>query len=92
MYGKDKVIEFPVLNHFESNKYANELINKYNPNLIISIERAGLSNDGKYRNFRGVDFSDFNAKLDYLFEQIPNSIGVGDGGMKLVWDVIWNKF
>ena len=83
MYGKDKVIEFPVLNHFESNKYANELINKYNPNLIISIERAGLSNDGKYRNFRGVDFSDFNAKLDYLFEQIPNSIGVGDGGNEI---------
>lgn len=83
MYEKDKVLEFPILNHIESSAYANDLIRKYDPKLIISIERAGLSDDGKYRNFRGIDFSDYNAKIDYLFEQLPNSIGVGDGGNEI---------
>lgn len=83
MYEKDKVLEFPILNHIDSSAYSNDLIKKYDPKLIISIERAGLSDDGKYRNFRGIDFSDYNAKIDYLFEQLPNSIGVGDGGNEI---------
>ena len=83
MSDKNKVIEFPITSHAESNKIANDLIKSYDPQLLISIERAGLSFDGKYRNFRGIDFSDYNAKVDYLFEQLPNSIGIGDGGNEI---------
>ena len=83
MSERNKVIEFPITSHAESNKIANDLIKSYDPQLVISIERAGLSFDGKYRNFRGVDFSDYNAKVDYLFEQLPNSIGIGDGGNEI---------
>ena len=83
MSERNKVLEFPIASHSESNKIANDLIKKYNPQLVVSIERAGLSIDGKYRNFRGVDFSDYNAKVDYLFEQLPNSIGIGDGGNEI---------
>jgi len=83
MSDEKKVIEFPVTTHFESNSYANELIKKYDPKSIISIERAGLSKDGKYRNFKGIDFSKFNAKVDYLFEQHPNTIGILDGGNEI---------
>ena len=83
MSDKNKVIEFPITSHAESNKIANDLIKSYDPQLVISIERAGLAFDGKYRNFRGVDFSDYNAKVDYLFEQLPNSIGIGDGGNEI---------
>ena len=67
MSDRNKVLEFPITSHAESNKIANDLIQIYNPQLVVSIERAGLSSDGKYRNFRGVDFSDYNAKIDYLF-------------------------
>ena len=83
MSERNKVIEFPITSHAESNKIANDLIKSYDPQLLISIERAGLSFDGKYRNFRGIDFSDYNAKVDYLFEQLPNSIGIGDGGNEI---------
>jgi len=83
MSDRNKVLEFPITSHAESNKIANDLIQIYNPQLVVSIERAGLSSDGKYRNFRGVDFSDYNAKIDYLFEQLPNSIGIGDGGNEI---------
>jgi len=83
MYSKENVLEFPVLGHVESSAFSNDLIKEYDPKLIISIERAGFSDDGKYRNFKGVDFSDFNAKVDYLFEQIPNSVGIGDGGNEI---------
>jgi len=83
MYPKENVLEFPVISHIESSAFSNNLIKEYDPRLIISIERAGFSDDGKYRNFKGVDFSDFNAKIDYLFEQIPNSIGIGDGGNEI---------
>jgi len=83
MYHKDKVLEFPILSHVESNSYANKLIKEIDPKLLISIERAGFADDGKYRNFKGIDFSDYNAKIDYLFEQLPKSIGIGDGGNEI---------
>lgn len=83
MYDKEKILEFPILSHFDSSAYSNDLIKEYDPKLIVSIERAGFSDDGKYRNFRGIDFSDYNAKIDYLFEQLPNSIGIGDGGNEI---------
>jgi len=83
MYSNENVLEFPILSHVESNLHSNNLIKQFDPRLIISIERAGLSADGKYKNFKGVDFSSYNAKIDYLFEQIPNSIGIGDGGNEI---------
>ena len=83
MSNEKKVIEFPISSHFDSNAFANELIKNYDPKSIISIERAGLSKDGKYRNFRGIDFSKFNAKVDYLFEQHPKTIGILDGGNEI---------
>jgi hypothetical protein len=81
--GGDEVIEFPITSHFESAQFANDLIKKHTPSLLISIERAGLVGDGTYRNWKGVDISEFNAKIDHLFDQFPNSIGIGDGGNEI---------
>ena len=61
MYHKDKVLEFPILSHVESNSYANKLIKEIDPKLLISIERAGFADDGKYRNFK---FKDGTSPLD----------------------------
>ena len=37
----------------ESKKYAKNLINQINPDLIISIERCRINNDGYYLNSAG---------------------------------------
>jgi len=50
----------------------------------VSIERCGLSPDGRPRNMRGVDVSPWTAPLDDLFTAAPwVRIGVGDGGNEI---------
>ena len=80
--GKE-VIEFPLGTHNESSRFANELIRDWAPTCLVSIERAGLVGDGTYRNWKGLDFSPFNAKIDHLFDQHPYSVGIGDGGNEI---------
>ena len=78
-----EVIEFPITSHFESAQFANQLVQEHSPSALVSIERAGLVGDGTYRNFRGVDFTTKNAKIDHLFDQHPYSVGIGDGGNEI---------
>jgi len=77
------VIRFPITSHRESSLFAGNLLNSKNIGAILSIERAGLLNDGTYRNWRGEDFSEYNAKIDHLFDQHPYTIGIGDGGNEI---------
>jgi len=50
----------------------------------ISIERCGLSHDGKPRNARGDDISAHTAPLDELFLGGPwDTIAIGDGGNEI---------
>ena len=81
--GDDEVIEFPITNHKESMEFAHDLLVKHAPSALVSIERAGLVGDGTYRNWKGVDFSEHNAKIDHMFEQHPHSVGIGDGGNEI---------
>ncbi len=80
--GKE-VIEFPVTTHVESARFANELIQDWAPTCLVAIERASLVGDGTYRNWKGLDFSEYNAKIDHLFDQHPYSVGIGDGGNEI---------
>ncbi|NQU97542.1 MAG: DUF4392 domain-containing protein, partial [Chloroflexi bacterium] len=77
------VIEFPVAGATESADFARELLRQENPSVLISIERCGLVADGTFRNFRNMDISEFNAKVDHLFTQHPFSVGIGDGGNEI---------
>ncbi len=77
------IIEFPIASHFESAEFANRLVQEHSPSALVAIERAGLVGDGTYRNFRGVDFTSKNAKIDHLFDQHPYSVGIGDGGNEI---------
>jgi hypothetical protein len=54
------------------------------PELIISIERPGLSETGKYFNMRGEDISSRCGCFDYFlrFAQCP-TIAIGDGGNEI---------
>ena len=80
---QDRIVEFPVDNHENSKKFAINLIDEINPSLCISIERASLMGDGTYRNWKGEDVSEYNAKIDYLFNYSKFSIGIGDGGNEI---------
>lgn len=72
-------------NSFSQNEME-ELIEKYSPKGMISIERCGKNKFGEYANMRGINISEFTAPLDNLFEKyegvIP-TIGVGDGGNEI---------
>ncbi len=64
-----------------------KLIEQYKPKVIISIERAGMTADGTYRNMAAMDFSAGRSRLDHLIDiahekGIP-TIGVGDGGNEI---------
>jgi hypothetical protein len=79
----DRIIEFPIADDASSKQYASELIERLKPSVLISIERGGMTRDGRYLNMRGVDYSPYNAKLDYLFAgQVP-TVGIGDGGNEI---------
>jgi hypothetical protein len=77
------VLEFPIMDHQESWRHAADLLRSLRPALTIAIERCGLTEEGVYRNMRGVDVSAYHAKIDYLFREHDCSVGVGDGGNEI---------
>jgi D-glutamate cyclase len=51
---------------------------------VIAIERCGPGADGRPRNMRGTDISDYAAPLDRLFTAGPwRTIAIGDGGNEI---------
>ena len=57
---------------------------KIAPVAIISIERPGLSQDGRYYNMRGEDISRRCAYFDPFLDQAPcPTIAIGDGGNEI---------
>ncbi len=77
------VVEFPITDDDASAKFARSLIADLNPSVLIAIERCGLTDEGKYRNMRGRDISDYNARIDHLFHSDLPSVGIGDGGNEI---------
>ena len=80
---QSQIIEFPIMNINESEEYSKKLLQTETPNILISIERCGASADDKYRNMKNEDISNFTAKIDYLFNIHPKTIGIGDGGNEI---------
>ncbi|MFC2008453.1 DUF4392 domain-containing protein [Chloroflexota bacterium] len=79
----DRIIEFPIADEPSSQQYAHALLEELKPSVLVSIERGGMTRDGRYLNMRGVDFSQYNAKLDYLFTGHAATVGIGDGGNEI---------
>jgi len=77
------VHELPVADHEASRENARALLAEVRPDVLVAIERCGLTADGVYLNMRGVDVSEYHAKLDYLFLEHPCSVGIGDGGNEI---------
>jgi hypothetical protein len=78
-----EIINFPITDAEASRQYARELLTKYQPALLIAIERCGLTAADTYLNMRGGDISATTARVDELFVQHPHSIGIGDGGNEI---------
>ena len=76
-----------------------DILDKYHPVYMISIERCGENAEHEYANMRGVSITSETAAIDHLFELAPEkhipTIGVGDGGNEIgmgnVKDIISEK-
>lgn len=83
MTGQAKVVEFPITGSGESRDFADNLLRKIEPDIIISTERCGANASGKYLNMVCRDISEFTAKVDYLFQPGERTVGIGDGGNEI---------
>ncbi|MCZ6844028.1 MAG: DUF4392 domain-containing protein [SAR324 cluster bacterium] len=67
--------------------YEPGLLERLAPSHLISVERVGRAEDGRYYNMRGEDISPYTEPVDELFlqaaEQGLESIGIGDGGNEI---------
>jgi hypothetical protein len=78
-----RVEVFPIADQETSKEFARKLRNEVNPAFLISIERAGLSQDNTYLDMVGRDITAYTAKIDYLFCGQANTLGIGDGGNEI---------
>lgn len=77
------VVEFPITDDDVSVRFARDLLSELDPSILIAIERCGFTDEGKYRNMRGRDISDYNARIDHIFHSNVPSVGIGDGGNEI---------
>ena len=80
---KVPVIEFPITDHAASRQFAQDLLTELKPAITIAIERCSLASNHRHLNMKGEDISDFTAKVDYLFLDQENTLGIGDGGNEI---------
>jgi hypothetical protein len=80
---RDRVVTFPVVDDRESVRVAKQILDRHRPSLLVSIERCGRTAKGRYLNMRGLDVSAHTAQIDFLFEGIVPTVGIGDGGNEI---------
>jgi hypothetical protein len=81
---KYKTHELPLADWDASRPAIKKALTDLQPSLIVSIERPGITADGRYYNMNRVDITEFTAKFDLLFQecQCP-CIAFGDGGNEI---------
>lgn len=82
-YGDESVEEFPIDGPTQSLAFANELLNQYKPSIVVAIERCSLTEKDRYLNMSGQDISEYTARLDSLFTEHTDTVGIGDGGNEI---------
>ncbi len=80
------VLSFPTGLH-EAAEVSTQLIQKYRPAAIISIEKGGMNEKGYIHSVRGKETTEHVAKIDLLMRDAKSSgiltIGIGDGGNEI---------
>ena len=73
------------INDIENGRHQAKLaLEKYQPEVVISIERPGLTAQGHYANMRGEDISARCACFDYfVIDANCPTIAIGDGGNEI---------
>ena len=79
----EEVIEFPITDEKNSEDFAKELLAKYDPSVLVAVERPWVSAEGKYQFVGGTDVTIRTAKLDYLFRHHNATVGIGDWGNEI---------
>ena len=76
--------ELPLASWEKSKPAVTRAIKALKPNLIVSIERPGVTQDGRYYNMHKKDISDLTAKFDLFFSESGcPGIAFGDGGNEI---------
>jgi len=76
--------EIPVSSWGESIPLVQKMLASLKPSLVISVERPGVAQDGRYYNMRKKDITEYAAKYDLFFDlcECP-TIAFGDGGNEI---------
>lgn len=76
--------EIPILTWDDSKKIARQILKNLNPVLVVSVERPGITENGRYYNLHAEDISAFTAKYDLFFNYAAcPTIAFGDGGNEI---------
>ena len=83
--GEAEVVDFPITGQQESRAFSQSLLDKYNPSIVLAIERPSLNKSGRYLNLNTpqTDITAFTARIDELFNMHSATVGVGDGGNEI---------
>ena len=76
--------ELPLVDWEESKPVVIQALEDLDPSLVISIERPGVTADGRYYNMHKKDITELTAKFDlFLQDSKCPSIAFGDGGNEI---------
>ena len=81
--GVDDYVEAPITGWKESEEFCNNLLAEKKPSVVIATERMGVTRNRRYLNARLWDVSEYTAKLDFLMDNHPVTIGIGDNGNEM---------
>jgi hypothetical protein len=82
--GDYRVLGLSSTNLAQATQEARTALAELSPAAVVSIERPGLTDDGRYYNMRGVDITDQCGVFDpFITECECPSIGIGDGGNEI---------
>ena len=76
--------ELPLVDWDKSKPAVMKALKNLQPRLIVSIERPGITADGRYYNMHKTDITELTAKFDIFFQESQSpSIAFGDGGNEI---------
>jgi len=82
-----KVLGFPIATREETDEEAEKVLKKYNPSILIAVEKAGSNSLGEYHTMKGENVTRFHARIEVLFEKAKKkgitTLAVGDGGNEI---------
>ncbi|WP_380678728.1 glutamate cyclase domain-containing protein [Salinigranum sp. GCM10025319] len=88
------VEEFPA-DRGAAEAYVDDLLDEVDPAAVVAVEKVAPNAEGVYHNMAGYDVSEETAKVDVLYDRLPDdvlTVSVGDAGnevgMGLVQDVV----